>query len=128
MFDFSVRLRGNAHLLALLSHYARLGSEDRTAWRDRLMQMDGIESSRLTVLHGELIAFDGIEQNTGEARWSPDGALAACYRVTPSGLREFRCLLGIEAVEEHAEPAEKPQPRSRKKKEQTASSIVAPSE
>ena len=128
MFDFSVRLRENAHLLALLSHYARLGSEDRTAWRDRLMQMDEVESSQLTVLHGELIAFDGIEQNTGHAVLLPDGTLSACYRVTQNGLREFRRLHGIEAAAEQPEPAEKPQPRSRKKKEQTASSIVAPSE
>ncbi len=98
MFDFSVRLRENAHLLALLSHYARLGSEDRTAWRDRLMQMDEVESSQLTVLHGELIAFDGIEQNTGHAVLLPDGTLSACYRVTQNGLREFRRLHGIEAA------------------------------
>ena len=129
MFDFSVRLRENAQLLALLSHYARLGSEDRTAWRDRLMQMDGVEPEQLTILHGELIAFDGIEQNTGHSRWSPDGALAACYRVTPHGQREFRHLHGIEAVEEHAEPAEKPPPRfSRKKKERAESPAGATAE
>ncbi len=128
MFDFPVRLRENAHLLALLSHYARLGSEDRAAWRDRVMQMDGVGPEQLTVLHGELIASDGIEQNTGHAVLLRDGTLAACYRITPNGLREFRRLHGLDAVEEPAEPVEKPQPRSRKKKEQTASSIVAPSE
>ena len=84
MFDFSVRLRENAHLLALLSHYAQAGAEDRTAWQDRLMRVDGVEPQQLTTLHGELIAFDWVEQNTGDARWSPDGALAACYRVTPA--------------------------------------------
>jgi|GEM_PF-6395988 len=47
MFDLSVRLRANAHLLSLLSHYARLGSEDRTAWRDRLMRMDGVGTEQL---------------------------------------------------------------------------------
>lgn len=129
MFDFSVRLRENAHLLSLLSHSARPGAEDRTAWRDRLVQMDGVAPEQLTALHGERIALDGIEQNTGDARWSPDGALAACYRVTPHGLREFRRLHGIEAVEEHAEPAENAPPRfPRKKKEPTRSQGVATSE
>ncbi len=82
MFDLSVRLRENAHLLSLLSHYARLGSDDRTAWRDRLMRLDGVEPAQLTALHGELIAFDGIEQNTGHAVLLPDGTLSACYRIT----------------------------------------------
>ena len=129
MCDFSVRLRENGQLLTLLSHYARLGSEDRTVWRDRLMQMDGIEAAQLTVLHGELIAFDGIEQNTGHAVLCPDGTISACYRVTLHGLREFRRLHGLDAVEEHGEPAEKPQPRfPKKKKDQTESTTVTISE
>lgn len=122
MFDFSVRLRENAHLLALLSHYARPGAEDRTAWRDRLMRMDEVGPQQLTALHGELIAFDWVEQNTGRAVLLPDGTLSACYRVTQNGLREFRRLHGIEAVEEPVEPAEKSPPRfARKKKERTES-------
>src|SRR5882762_5510676 len=120
MFDFSARQREDAHLLALLSHYARLGSEDRGAWRDRLMQMDGVEPSHLTVLHGELIASDAIEQNTGQARWSPDGTLSDCYRISPGGLRDFRRVHGLGAADEHPEPTEKPPPRfPRKKKGQT---------
>lgn len=118
MFDFSLRLRENAHLLALLSHYARLGSEDRTVWQDRVMRMDGVEPRELTTLHGELIAFDWVEQNTGHARLAPDGTLAACYRVTAHGLREFRRIHGIESVEEQPEPTEKALPRvPRRKKE-----------
>ncbi len=129
MFDFSVRLRENAQLLSLLSHYARLGSEDRAAWRDRLMQMDGVEPAQVTALHGELIAFDGIEQNTGHAVLLPDGTLSACYRVTQNGLREFRRLHGIESTAEQPEPAEKPPPRfPRKKKEPAAAEAVAASE
>ena len=129
MFDFSVRLREDAHLLALLSHYARPGSEDRTAWRDRLMQMDGIGPEQLTVLHGELIAFDAIEQNTGHAVLSPDGALSACYRVTPTGLREFRRLHGHDAVDEHPEPAENRPPRfPRRQKDRAASPAGVASE
>ena len=99
------------------------------AWRDRLMRVDGVGPQQLTALHGELIAFDWIEQNTWDARWSPDGALAACYRVTPHRLREFRRLHGIEAVEEPVEPAEKPPPRfARKKKERAESPAGAPPE
>jgi len=82
----------------------------------------------MTALHGELIAFDGIEQNTGHAVLLPDGTLSACYRVTQHGLREFRRLHGVEAVDEHTEPAEKPQQRfPRKKKEPVASDAVAAS-
>ena len=128
MFDFSVRLRENAQLLALLGHYAQAGAEDQAAWRDRLMRLDGVGPEQLTALHGELIAFDGIEQNTGHAVLLPDGTLSACYRVTQHGLREFRRLHGVEASDEQPEPAEKPQPRfPRKKKEPAASDAVAAS-
>jgi hypothetical protein len=129
MFDLSVRLRENAQLLTLLSHYARLGSEDRTAWQSRLMRMDGVTAERLTALHGELIAFDAIEQNTGHAILLPDGTLSACYRVTQQGLREFRRLNGAEAVEECSEAPERSHPRlPRKKKDQAASLIAAPAD
>lgn len=123
MFDLSVRLRENAHLL---SHYARLGSDDRAAWRDRLMRLDGVATEQLTILHGELIAFDGIEQNTGHAVLLPDGTLSACCRVTQQGVREFRRLHGVEAADEQPEPTEKSQPRfPRKKKEPIASDATA---
>ena len=126
MLDFSVRLRENAHLLGLLSHYAQKGSEDRTVWQDRLMQMEGIDSKQLTSLHGELIAFDWIEQNTGHAKLSPDGTITGCYRITPHGLREFRRIHGIEIVVESSETTEQSQPRiPRKKKDE--SDVVATS-
>jgi hypothetical protein len=118
MFDLCVRLRENAHLLSLLSHYARLGSEDRTIWQDRVMQLDGVGPDQLTALHGELLALDAVEQNTGHAVLRPDGTLSACYRVTPAGLREFRHLNGVEAAEEPPEATEWPRPRPpRRKKE-----------
>jgi hypothetical protein len=85
MFDLSVRLRENAHLLSLLSHYARLGSEDREAWRDRVMTLDGVGTEQLTALHVELIALDAVEQNTGHAVLLPDGTLSACYRSPRPG-------------------------------------------
>ena len=81
MFDFSVRLLENAHLLGLLTHYAQLGSDDRTVLQGRLMQMEGIDSKELTILHGELIAFNGIEPNAGNVKRVQDGTFSACYRV-----------------------------------------------
>jgi hypothetical protein len=129
MLDFSVRLQENNHLLALLAHYARQGSEDRSVWQDRLMKVEGIDSQQLTTLHGELIAFDWIEQNTGEAKMSPDGTIANCYRITQEGLREFRRIHGIVVIEESSEPSEESQPRKpRKKKTKNGFQIVTTSE
>lgn len=116
MLDDSLRLQENPHLLTLLSHYAQQGIEDRAMWRHRLMQMDGIEPKQLSALHGDLIAFDWIEQNTGQT-------LSACYRITVNGLREYRRLHGVEIVEERSEPVEKsPSKFSRKKKQKSDSS------
>ena len=128
MLDFPRRLKENAHLLSLLSHYAQLGSEDRTVWQDRLMQMEGIEPKELTVLHGELIAFDWIEQNTGHAVGRPDGTLSGCYRITQNGFREYRRIHGIEVVEEQPEKTEKSPRLPRKKKEKAEAQAVATSE
>jgi hypothetical protein len=129
MLDFSVRLQENTHLLALLSHYALKGSEDRAVWQDRLMKMDGIDSQQLTTLHGELIAYDWIEQSTGQAKMSQDGTLTACYRITLEGLREFRRVHGIVVIEESSEPTEQSKPRiPRKKKGKTEARVVARSE
>jgi hypothetical protein len=129
MFDFSMRLRDNPYLLSLLSHYALAGSEDRTAWQDRLMRMGGVEPPGLTALHGELIAFDWIEQNTGQTLLRPDGTLSACYRITQNGLREVRRIQGIDGVEERPETTEKSQPRfPRKKSDSLESPAVVPSE
>jgi hypothetical protein len=120
MFDLSARLRANVHLLTLLSHYSRLGSGDRAAWRDRVMRMDGVAADQLTALHGELIAFDGIEQNTGHAALLPDGTVSGCYRVTPAGLREFRRLHGVEAADDEPGVVEKPPRHPRRKRERPA--------
>ena len=119
MFDFEVRLREDVHLRALLAHYAQLGSEDRTVWQNRLMRLDGVAPEELTVLHGELIALDAIEQNTGGARWLPDGILSMCYRVTRHGLAEYRRQQGIRAEENPAEPAEMHPLRAVRRKKQT---------
>jgi hypothetical protein len=120
MFDFPMRLDENTQLLSLLSHYAQLGAEDRTVWQDRLMQMDGVDREQLTVLHGELIACDWIEQNTGRAQLRPDGTLSACYRITSLGLREFRRVHGVEVADDQVQATEKPQPRVPRKKKDKA--------
>ncbi len=90
MFDELDRLGDDENLFALLAHYARLGAADREAWQDRLMQMDGARAEELVRLHGELIAYDWVEQNTGAVSAARAGAVPQCYRVTPAGLRAFR--------------------------------------
>jgi hypothetical protein len=118
MFDDSLRLQDNPQLLALLTHYAKMGAEDRATWRHRLMEMEGVEPKQLSVLHGELIAFEWIEQNTGQP-------LSACYRITLSGLREYQRIHGGEIAVECLETPEKSQPRYPRKKRQKTESPEA---
>ena len=125
MFDESQRLRENPHLLALLSHYAQQGTEDRAAWRDRLMQMEGVEPRQLSFLHGELIAFEWIEQNTGQASAFKDGVISSCYRITLHGLREYGRLQGVEINEKSPEAQEQKVPRFPRKKKQKSESAEA---
>ena len=120
MFDESQRLRENPHLLALLTHYAQMGSEDRATWRDRLMQIEGVEPKQLSTLHGELIAFEWIEQNTGQAS-ALNGVISSCYRVTLNGLREFGKFHGVEIIEQCSQTLEKSKfPRKREQKAEPA--------
>jgi hypothetical protein len=90
MFDELERLGENEHLFELLAHYARAGANDRETWQDRLMQMEGVRAEDLVKLHGELIACDWVEQNSGAAPSARAGAVPQCYRITPAGLRAFR--------------------------------------
>jgi len=124
MFDESQRLRENTHLLFLLTHYAQQGREDRATWRDRLMQMEGVDAKQLSALHGELIAFDWIEQNTGQASPTKDGGPANCYRITLNGLREYGRLHGVKIEEKAPETPEKK--RFPRKKKQKSDSSEAP--
>src|SRR5579862_6388222 len=94
MLDELDRLQNNAHLFELLTHYARLGQEDRKAWHDRLMQVEGLDPSQLSKTHGELIAFDWIEQNSGQISIFKAGAVSSCYRVTLNGQRALAQLQG----------------------------------
>jgi hypothetical protein len=126
MFDDSLRLQENPHLLSLLSHYAQQGAEDRATWRNRLMEMDGVEPKQLTVLHGELIAFEWIEQNTGQALMLANGTLSACYRITLNGLREYGRFHGVKIEEKAPETAEKKGPKFARRKKQESDLPEAP--
>ena len=89
------------------------------------MQMEGVEAKQLSALHGELIAFDWIEQNTGQASPLTDGILANCYRITLHGLREFGRLQGVEVNEKPPEAQEQKAPRFLRKKKQKSDSPEA---
>jgi hypothetical protein len=130
MLDESQRLREDHHLLSLLSHYAEQGTEDRATWRDRLMQMEGVEAKELSALHGSLMAFDWIEQNTGQAVMLANGTLSACYRITLNGLREYGRFHGVKIEEKPPETAEKKKfPRKKKQaSDMPETPIIAASE
>jgi hypothetical protein len=81
MLDNLERLRNNPQLLHLLGHYARLGATNPEAWRPRLAQMESDGRVDLVKLHGELIAFDYVEQNSGQ--------MPCSYRFTRAGVKAF---------------------------------------
>jgi hypothetical protein len=87
MFDELERLRDSADLIGLLEHYAGLAGPDRQAWHDRRMQLDGCEAKQLTRLHGELLAYGFLEQNTGVVPVARKGEAPGCYRVTRAGIK-----------------------------------------
>ena len=87
MFDEFYRLHECPELVNLLRHYADLGKIDRQVWQDRLMELEGVPPRELSKLHGELIAYDWVEQNTGNVVLGKPGIVTACYRVTRDGLR-----------------------------------------
>src|SRR5438309_532315 len=90
MFDEMDRLRGVKELSALLTHYAELAAPDRQVWLDRVTELDGVEARDLIKLHGELIAWGWLEQNTGSTPVLKRGCAPACYRITPAGLRAVK--------------------------------------
>jgi hypothetical protein len=90
-------LRSDPHVFALLSHYGRLGAEDRESWQPRLMEMEDIQSTGLVKLHGELLAWGRLDQNTGQ--------VPACYRITSAGLRALRQAEAKDYQDEDVETA-----------------------
>ena len=93
MTDEMARLREADELRGLLSHYAAAGAADRQAWQDRLAVLPGLDARHLVRLHGELLAYGWIEQNTGAAPSAPRaGTAPAAYRVTTAGVRALKQL------------------------------------
>lgn len=84
MLDELDVLRGDGDLRWLLEHYAQGGAADRLVWQDRVMVRPGLSQRELSRLHGLLIAFSWVEQNTG--------AIGPCYRITAAGLRVVKPL------------------------------------
>jgi hypothetical protein len=92
MYDEMQQLREVEELYRLLSHYAEVGAADRLIWQDRLTEMEGVQPRDLIRLHGELLAFGWLEQNTGLTPTLRPGVALGCYRITPSGLRARKDL------------------------------------
>src|SRR4051812_7645389 len=90
MFNEMERLRDVSELFSLMTHYADLAAPDRQGWHDRRMQLDGCDGRRLSRLHGELIAYGWLEQNTGVVAAARPGEAPGCYRATPAGLRAVK--------------------------------------
>jgi hypothetical protein len=90
MFDEMDRLAESRELFDLLAHYAALGGADREVWQDRLAELEGIEPRQLVKLHGELLAYGWVEQNTGLTPVLKQGAAPLCYRATPAGIRAVK--------------------------------------
>jgi hypothetical protein len=104
MFDELDRLRESEGLFRVLGHYARAGAADREAWQDRLMPGEDLPARELVKLHGELIAFGWVEQNTGVTPALKPGVVACCYRVTAAGLRAFKQARAADRVSEQGQP------------------------
>jgi len=90
MFDEVNRLRECVALFHLLDHYAEADVLERDAWQDRIMEWSDTKAEELVKLHGELIAYDWLEQNTGLTPVLQRGGVPRCYRVTASGLRALK--------------------------------------
>jgi hypothetical protein len=83
----SERLPESKGLVDLLAYYAERAKPERQAWQDRLMELDGLSPRDLTKLHGELIAYGWVEQNTGLTPGAQKGGAPGCYRSTAAGRR-----------------------------------------
>jgi hypothetical protein len=90
MFNELERLRDSTDLFDLLAHYAGLTGPDRQVWQDRRMQQGENSPRSLAHLHGELIAYGWLEQNTGLTPILRKGEAPSCYRITTAGLRALK--------------------------------------
>jgi hypothetical protein len=90
MFDEMERLRTAKELHDLLEYYQPRAGGDRHAWQDRLQEMAGVTARELARLHGELIAYGWLEQNTGVIPLPKVGAAPGSYRITTAGIRALR--------------------------------------
>lgn len=96
MLDSLERLRTDPQLLHLFSLYADLCESNPEMWHPRLTQLEDDERADLVKLHGELIAFDLIEQNTGQ--------MPCRYRLTRAGIKTFREIENL--TEDHTSTTE----------------------
>jgi hypothetical protein len=117
------RLRDDANLLRLLTHYDDLAGDDRAVWQDRLMALEGVEPPTLAKLHGELIATSWVDINVGSPTGKRPGAVENSYRITSAGRRALRqARTGDPEQDEEISlammeaPAHKGPPRSRGRK------------
>lgn len=90
MRDEIHQLCEDAHLVQLLQIYCLNSSEDRDAWLDRCMALEGVEPVQLRQLHGFLIAFGWLEQNSGQVPVAKPDACPQCYRTTAAGRRALK--------------------------------------
>jgi len=90
LFDEMDRLAECRSLFDLLEHYAARGADNREVWQDRLAELEGTEPRQLIKLHGELLAYGWIEQNTGMTPVLKHGLAPLCYRVTTTGLKAWK--------------------------------------
>jgi hypothetical protein len=95
MFNELDRLREVPELGELLGHYAE--AEDRQAWQDSTAELGALGPRELVRLHGELLAYGWLEQNTGATPVLQVGAARQCYRVTSAGLRALKQAQAEEA-------------------------------
>lgn len=134
MFDELNLLRESPQLQQLLSHYIEASPEDQEAWQDRLMHLDGVEAQDLARLHGQLIAFNLVEQNTGSTSVLRPGAVPCCYLVTTAGRRALQAARSAKTKDEdeaftpvnrsqESAPRKKREPRVPKRRETRRSQV-----
>jgi hypothetical protein len=90
MDDDLERLANDERLCRLLEHYHQSGGDDREAWQDRVMSLEGTGPTDLSRWHGQLLAASWLELNAGATPELAAGRVAGCYRVTAAGRQALR--------------------------------------